>query len=718
MKTIISSLKRTKHGWFSVSIAFITCLFFLSFSSCQKDDSSLLTQGSLTGMSAIAISSNTGILYYGHKIFTRSTGEPIVEIIELVNPDFEHFDDNFTLKIQNGKDKKTRVSSAEIWIDGIQVVGPSDYSKNVSVITKQIGRLTPESILEVKLKSAPGSSIDLWIDGTLKPGKAYIDKQGGAVISEDGNLILTIPQNTIENRTLFSVIETSEVTPKTIDAECIGLEYKLEPSGINFKTPIQITINYSNFLSSGVNPEKLGIIHWNDDGLFENISVNNNVILNELQFSLNVFSKITVADFTETMETSKLAIINFYWNIPVIKWYLGDLPNPPNGEPSYLTPQNISAALNAWESETCAFTFQRTVDEASANIVFKELYYLPQEGSEETCASFIPDVTNGLSCYEFGLDWNAPLEYNEQNKVRIFLFSGSIFGLNLGENDALSLAKKTLAHEIGHALGLGHSILNSSDNTIMCSIFNVPSFVGLLQWDIEALNKKYPCEGTVVDIDGNLYNTVTIGNQTWLKENLKTTRLNDGTIIPDGIEIPFEPENSGWGYWFVIDPNDPNNVQIVNRTTPAYCWFDDNINYKNIYGALYNWYTVNTGKLCPTGWHVPSHDELITLIVYAGGNFSSGKLKEAGTAHWLYSDETVTNETGFTALPGGYRMPSGSFYGASPIGTIAYWWTSTGFSSDRAWHYGMSATSSTIYRTGGYTQTGEAVRCIQDATDY
>jgi uncharacterized protein (TIGR02145 family) len=165
VKKIINSSKRT--CWFTFSIAFLTYLLFFVFPSCQKDDSALLTQESLTGLTTAAISTNTGTLYYGHKIFTRSTRAPFVETLKLENPDFNCFDGNFVLKIQNGSDKKTRVSSAEIWIDGVLVVGPSDFSKNVSLIIKPLSGLTPESILGVKLNSTPGSFIDLWIEGTI-----------------------------------------------------------------------------------------------------------------------------------------------------------------------------------------------------------------------------------------------------------------------------------------------------------------------------------------------------------------------------------------------------------------------------------------------------------------------------------------------------------------------------------------------------------------------
>jgi uncharacterized protein (TIGR02145 family) len=139
----------------------------------------------------------------------------------------------------------------------------------------------------------------------------------------------------------------------------------------------------------------------------------------------------------------------------------------------------------------------------------------------------------------------------------------------------------------------------------------------------------------ITDADGNYYNIVTIGTQTWMAENLETTKYNDGNNIP----------------------NISDNVAWSNLTTPGYCWYNnDDSTYKNLYGALYNWYTVNRGKLCPIGWHVPTDAEWTTLTTYLGGeSVAGGRLKETGTMHWVSPNVGAINETGFTALPGSCR---------------------------------------------------------------
>ncbi len=196
---------------------------------------------------------------------------------------------------------------------------------------------------------------------------------------------------------------------------------------------------------------------------------------------------------------------------------------------------------------------------------------------------------------------------------------------------------------------------------------------------------------TVTDIEGNIYHTMKIGSQVWMVENLKTTRYNDST------EIPLVTDSVVW-----------NNI-----STPAYCWMNNNSANKESYGALYNWYAVNTGKLCPEGWRVPTNEEWETLIEYLGGiNLAGGKLKENGLAHWNAPNEGASNSSGFTALPGGCRVTEEIiFYYFLFAG---YWWTSTEEDPGNAWWWNVNyANAATLgyYINKGY---GFSVRCIKD----
>jgi uncharacterized protein (TIGR02145 family) len=196
---------------------------------------------------------------------------------------------------------------------------------------------------------------------------------------------------------------------------------------------------------------------------------------------------------------------------------------------------------------------------------------------------------------------------------------------------------------------------------------------------------------TLTDSDGNNYGMVTIGTQVWMDENLKTTKYKDNS------SIPLVTDNTDWS----------------NLVSPGYSWYNnDASSNKATYGALYNWHTVNTGKLCPTGWHVPTDDEWRTLTSYLGGEaVAGGKLKEAGTSHWLSPNLGATNESGFTAVPGGARNIDGQFL---ELGTNGYWWSSTAHDATHAWYHDMVSDDQWVNRFNYYKGLGFSVRCIKD----
>ncbi len=197
---------------------------------------------------------------------------------------------------------------------------------------------------------------------------------------------------------------------------------------------------------------------------------------------------------------------------------------------------------------------------------------------------------------------------------------------------------------------------------------------------------------TMTDIDGNTYGTVTIGPRVWMKANLRTTHYNDGT------EIPNVTEDEAWGA----------------LTTGAYCWYNNDISNKTPYGAIYNWYAANINKLCPTGWHVPSHQEWSDMSYELGPSIAGGKMKTPGG--WLEPNVGATNESGFTAYPAGKRTGNDEFVGAfSGIEIITSWWSSSEFSTDEAYYTYLSRSYSDMWcDKNGYKSTGFSVRCIKD----
>jgi uncharacterized protein (TIGR02145 family) len=206
-------------------------------------------------------------------------------------------------------------------------------------------------------------------------------------------------------------------------------------------------------------------------------------------------------------------------------------------------------------------------------------------------------------------------------------------------------------------------------------------------------------EPQVKDIEGNTYNAIKIGNQVWMAENLKTAKYNDGKyihLVSDGL---------AW----------------ENLITPAYCNYDNNsIDNKAKYGVLYNWYTVNTGKLCPKKWHVPTDSEWklmeinlmmdlyeVENIGWRGTNQGDALKNNIG---WDSSDN-ATNKTGFSALPGGYINNSGEFVFLEINGN---WWTSTELYKENAYYRRLYVSESKVGRFNTYKTTGFSVRCIKD----
>lgn len=210
---------------------------------------------------------------------------------------------------------------------------------------------------------------------------------------------------------------------------------------------------------------------------------------------------------------------------------------------------------------------------------------------------------------------------------------------------------------------------------------------------------------TVTDIDGNIYPVVEIGTQKWMGKNLKTTKYNDN--IP--IDYPGD-DNSAWS----------------NNTSGAYAWFSNDIANKAVYGALYNWFAVETGKLCPAGWNVATDNDWKVLEAYLGipeaelnntgarGTNQGGMLKETGTDHWNEPNSGATNSTGFSAVGHGSRYSSNGAYAEKPY--FGSFWTSTqGSYYTNAITRGLSYSDAQInrYDISG-KNNGHAVRCLKD----
>jgi uncharacterized protein (TIGR02145 family) len=196
----------------------------------------------------------------------------------------------------------------------------------------------------------------------------------------------------------------------------------------------------------------------------------------------------------------------------------------------------------------------------------------------------------------------------------------------------------------------------------------------------------------LTDIDGNVYKTVYIGNQLWMAENLKTRHYRDQTPIPS---VPLT--SSEW----------------LGLTTGALCYYDnDELNNKDIYGPLYNWYAVADERtLCPSGWHVPSNDEYLKLRDYLGGlSIAGAKMKETVSGLWRFPNTGADNSSGFTALPGGDR--DNGLFGSIHDGTG--WWSSTEVDGENAWSHYLYYSSRSFFPSPDEKVSGCSIRCIKD----
>lgn len=195
---------------------------------------------------------------------------------------------------------------------------------------------------------------------------------------------------------------------------------------------------------------------------------------------------------------------------------------------------------------------------------------------------------------------------------------------------------------------------------------------------------------TVTDFDGNVYPVVKIGEQYWMGENLRVTKLRDGTPIA----------------------NVTRDDEWSSLTTPGYCWYNNNTSFKNDYGALYNYMAIETNRVCPAGWRVPTNDDWGVLLDNLGGsNDAGGKLKERGTAFWYPPNAGATNLVGFNARPAGFRNAYPTNMKFDYVGTYTFYWSSNRYT------FSLSHTEERVrgaINSGQYLKNGNSIRCVKD----
>ena len=246
--------------------------------------------------------------------------------------------------------------------------------------------------------------------------------------------------------------------------------------------------------------------------------------------------------------------------------------------------------------------------------------------------------------------------------------------------------------------GIGTASYSSTmTNLAHATTYYVRAYTKNSAWTVYGDQKTFTTK--LADADGNLYSTIKIGAQVWMTENLRATKLSDNTPIPE------VTDNSLW----------------IGSLVPAYSCYNNDIAYKPTYGALYNWFAVNSGNLCPSGWHVPTDDDFSILeqslgmaadqLILWGSRGTDQGTQLKNLTGW---DEggNGTNSSGFSALPGGYRYgATGDFYLPT---SITYWWTATEHDADRGWYRRLDSSSAAVYRASTSKKGGKYIRCLKN----
>lgn len=313
-----------------------------------------------------------------------------------------------------------------------------------------------------------------------------------------------------------------------------------------------------------------------------------------------------------------------------------------------------------------------------------------------------PIYTNSVAAgitSEDTIRWNAKLDsFAEVDPI----FNASVAkGITSADtarwNHKISSEKQNLTDVLGEGNNGGGMQIKNIASPTDAQDAATKAYVDAMKSQIERLTIKVntiEAGGPITDVEGNVYNTVKIGNQVWMAENLRTTKLNDSSVIPVS-----------------------TNNQWQKLTTPVYCWYNnDGVNYKIPFGAYYNYYTVATNKLCPVGWRVPNNSDWNELITFLEGDSRAGiRLKSTENIYW-YNNGVGDNRSGFSAIAGGFYNYYSHISGFDFIyfGYRATWWSASFVDNYNANNYTVNYSDGTVVAYSVSWQYGVNVRCLKE----
>ncbi len=370
--------------------------------------------------------------------------------------------------------------------------------------------------------------------------------------------------------------------------------------------------------------------------------------------------------------------------------------------------QNISLTING----TDTLVLGGSVGLFSNNLSNNKLQIIPNPILDKSDIEFYAENSGNARVFITDLSGREILNFFEYinrgtNKFQLSGIKKGIYFVNV-LGDSYHYFSKLISQDVSNSKTLSIKYLgsnafinnkNKSTNTSVYMPYNngdrlllrgiSGNFANIVS-DIPTSNKTITFIFTAcTDINYNHYATVNFGNQIWMAENLRTTKYKNGA------SIPLITSNSIWS----------------GLTSGARSFYNnDSATYLANFGSLYNWYAVNTGNLCPTGWHVPTDAEWTAMENYLGGSFIAGGKLKASTL-WNSPNTGATNASGFTAFPGGFRDYDGTFY---YLGDFGYWWTSSEVTTGYAWNHNLGYNFNYTSISGNMISLGLSIRCVKD----